>query len=53
MCEPPKRDLENMTIEEIKNLFRKYKFSDELGHNLEYCQEFIDLLDYISSLRKR
>jgi len=53
MIEPPKEDFENMTIEEIEALFKKYDFSDELGHNLLLCQDFIDLLDYVTSLREK
>lgn len=43
---------DKLSKEDLLNLFKKYEFKDQLGHKLENCDEFIQLIDYIISLRK-
>ena len=35
-----------MTKEEIVAYFNSYNFKDELGHRLELCGDFLDLVDF-------
>ncbi len=35
-----------MTKEEIVAYFNRYDFKDELGHRLELCGDFLDLVDF-------
>ena len=35
-----------MTKEEIVAYFNLYDFKDELGHRLELCGDFLDLVDF-------
>lgn len=35
-------------MKDYKTILKKYKFTDEIGHPLENCQDFLDLLDTVS-----
>ena len=47
------KGIAHMTIQEILHIFENYSFVDKEGHFLTKCQHFIELLEYISSMRKK
>ncbi len=42
---PATRNIRKMSLSEVFQLFAWYDFKDNLGHELIYCQDFIELVE--------